>query len=146
MRDTAEYWAPVRDFDDLYEVSSLGRVRRIGRAHRTGKGRGGGVVIGRVLRDQHINGGYRIVQLWREGQPFSMLVHRLVAIAFLPRADLNMQVNHKSGNKLDNSVSNLEWLTASENMYACYATGIRVVTDAQRSALLKRVKLGTINV
>lgn len=43
------------------------------------------------------------------------LVHRMIAMAFIPNPHNKSQVNHKNGNKKDNSIENLEWVTKSEN-------------------------------
>ena len=55
------------------------------------------------------------------------MIHRLVAQAFLPNE--KEQVNHKDGNKLNNHVDNLQWVTQSENMKHAYDTGLLVPYD-----------------
>lgn len=78
--------------------------------------------------------GYSIVQLHSNTRK----VHRLVAITFLPNPACLPQVNHKDGNKQNNSVTNLEWCTASENSQHAYATGLsssRQGEDASQAKL-----------
>lgn len=124
-----EVWKDVVGFEGLYEVSDLGRVRRIGKAARSGNGRGGGVVLGRILKGQTTRFGYIQVFLWKDGKQNPRQVHRLVADAFIePRAP-GFEPNHKDGNKTNNVPSNLEWLTRSDNMIHAYAIGLRKPAD-----------------
>jgi hypothetical protein len=130
-----EAWRAVIGFEGLYEVSNLGRVRRIGRAAKTGAGRGGG--IGRIRKLQPTPEGYLHVVLWKDGKPKARQVHGLIAEAFLGPAPPGHEPNHEDGDKHNNRASNLEWVTRPENMKHAYATGLRVVTDAQRYARRK---------
>ena len=67
--------------------------------------------------------GYR-VDLWKNGKPKSLLVARLVATTFLEDLiDTNLTVNHKNGNRLDNRVENLEWLSRGDNIRYGYQNG-----------------------
>ena len=63
-----------------------------------------------------IRSGYRMVKLTINGKKRDFSVHRLVASTFLPNENNLPQVNHKDGNKLNNSVSNLEWISAAHNI------------------------------
>lgn len=102
-----------------YEVSDLGRVRRL-----TG---GKGVRAGRVLSPCVQNRGYLTVQVYRAGTPTRRTVHSLVAEAFIgPRAP-GAEVNHKDGVKTHNALSNLEYVTASGNKRHAVNTGIGAV-------------------
>lgn len=118
-------WRPVLGYEGLYEVSAAGQVRRVGRAARTGVGRGGGARIGRILKDQPYRNGYRTAQLWKQGQCYAFGVHQLVAGAFIGPCPAGQEVNHKDGVKSNNSSDNLEYVTRSGNMEHAYAIGLR---------------------
>lgn len=94
---------PIARSLGVYEVSNLGSVRRV----QTGK----------VRKPHYEKRGYAIVDLYDHGLIGWFSVHRLVALAFLGEpANEAMQVNHRDGNKSNNAVSNLEWVTGSENI------------------------------
>lgn len=102
----AEEWRPVVGYEGWYEVSSLGRVRRVAPGH--------GTHVGRILKSSDDSHGYPHVILSSKGYR-SCKVHRLVAEAFLGPA-AKQEVNHKNGIKSDNRLSNLEWVTHCRNM------------------------------
>lgn len=72
------------------------------------------------LLSQYDSNGYKAVQFGQK----RIGVHRLVAMAFIPNPESKPQVNHKDGNKANNHVSNLEWVTGSENMVHAYNHGL----------------------
>ena len=69
--------------------------------------------------------GYHYVDLRQNGKRRCPKIHRLVALAFLPSVKGKEQINHMDGNKENNALSNLEWMTNLENMRHSYETGIR---------------------
>ena len=78
-------------------------------------------IVGRVVKpcfDKHT--GYNKIILTNTVDKKSCFIHRLVAQAFIPNPDNKPQVNHKDGNKLNNRVENLEWVTISENSFHKY--------------------------
>lgn len=80
------------------------------RTHNAPKGRGGGYVY---------------VDLWVAGEPRTWLLHRLIAVCFIPNPAGKSQVNHKDGVRGHNCTSNLEWVSPSENQEHAYRTGVR---------------------
>lgn len=97
-------------YNEGYQVSSIGRIYSIKQD--------------KILKQVTTLGGYKWVRLSAEGVKKCLLVHRLVAEAFLPNPDKKSQVNHKQGIKGDNRVSELEWTTASENrLHSIYTLG-----------------------
>lgn len=97
-----EEWKPIIDFSKIYEISSEGRVRNI--------------ITGKILKNQfskqtgyfqvHLYG--NIIKRWN--------IHSLVANHFLGMWYMGKVINHKDGNKLNNFVENLEWVTQKENI------------------------------
>jgi len=72
--------------------------------------------------------GYSQVRLYVEGKYTWRTVHRWVAEAFIPNQENKPQVNHKDGNKLNNHVDNLEWVTAKENTQHAWTSGLHEAT------------------
>lgn len=94
-----EIWKDIEDYEDYYQISNLGRIRN--------------KKENRILKPSKSSGYYHISL--RYGNKKEMLIHRLVAKAFIPNP-LNLNyVNHKDENKLNNNVENLEWCTAKYN-------------------------------
>lgn len=109
-----EVWKPVVGFEEYYEVSNLGRVRSLPRKVRCKVGYRS--VRGTILRSTINNSGYNIVKLSVNQKQKTMLVHRLVAMSFIPNEYNKPQVNHINEDKQDNRVDNLEWATQVENI------------------------------
>jgi len=100
----AEEWRAIEGYDGAYEVSNLGRVRSL----KFGK-----VRVMRLLDNQC---GYLKARLHEGGSEHVPYVHRLVAMAFLPKPPQDrVQVNHINSDSKDNRAINLEWVTQSEN-------------------------------
>lgn len=129
-----EIWKPIKDYEGIYEVSSLGRVRSLDRMVDRGK-QGSCIYPGVMLKPMINHKGYECVDLRKYGCRKGAYVHRLVAEQFIPRILNKTQVNHIDGNKRNNEVSNLEWVDNSENQLHAYALGLN-----KRSELAGRPK------
>lgn len=87
----------------------------------------GDVIIvrtGNKMKPYKMKNGYLTVKLWDGKKYHSRYVHRLVATKFCSRECSNTEVNHKDGNKQNNNVDNLEWVTKSVNMKHAYRMGL----------------------
>ena len=112
-----EQWKPVVGMERFYDVSNRGRVKS---KHRIGRRPKGG-----VLSLSSNTKGYRRIRLSGCGRCFSIVVHRLVLEAFIgpPPSQLH-QTNHKNGIKSDNNVTNLEWVTPTQNNHHAMSNGL----------------------
>lgn len=119
-----EVWRPVLGFEDIYEVSDQGRVRSFDRVVSFRKG-GSKRIKGKILKPQS-NGapGYVNVCLWRQSQCTLKKVHHIVLEAFAGERPEGCSCNHKDGNKTNNALTNLEWVTYRENSQHAIRTGL----------------------
>ena len=114
-----EIWKDIEGFEGKYQVSNMGRVRSLDRYI---KGFNHGkehlrLIKGRILAIQTETHGYSQVQLHYgdRNKVKSVLVHKLVAIAFIPNPENKPCVDHISTVKTDNRVENLRWVSYKEN-------------------------------
>lgn len=108
-----EEWRAVSESPG-YEISNTGNVRRRGCD-----------LCSRDLKVRVQNQGYRQVSIYLPGgKQVTRMVHRLIAIAFVPNPENKPAVNHLDGNKANNAIENLEWVTFSENTRHAYRTGL----------------------
>ena len=113
-----ETWKDIDGFEGYYQVSNQGRVRSFAKSWYTEP----------LILKQHINAdGYANVYLSWAGKGKKVTtykVHRLVAQAFIPNPLNKREVNHIDGDKKNNAVWNLEWVTSSENSRHATITGL----------------------
>lgn len=118
-----EVWKDIKGCEGVYQVSSFGNIKTLERDLPTPNG---GVYTQKErVKAIHEVMGYMQVALSVNKKHACFKVHRLVAKAFIPNPENKPQVNHKDGNKLNNNVNNLEWVTCSENHSHAYNTGLR---------------------
>ena len=124
IKANIELWKDVKDYEGLYQVSTLGRVRSLDKYVNT-KNRNVDKVLkrGKILKPTYNQDGYLTVSLYKDGKGTRFLVHRLVAEAFISNP-LNLPViNHKDEVKDNNHPYNLEWCTDEYNKN--YGTAIK---------------------
>lgn len=109
-----EIWKDVKDFEGLYKVSNLGRVKRLETTIIDKKGRKRPFPE-RILKIKTV-GKYYGLQISKEGVVYPKYIHRLVAQSFIANPKNKPDVNHIDGDKSNNNASNLEWVTKIENM------------------------------
>lgn len=82
-------------------------------------------ITSRKLKPFYNPDGYVLYKLYKDKKAYTLKAHRLVALTFIPNPDNKAQVNHINGNKEDNRVENLEWVTKSENQIHAHKTGLQ---------------------
>mgnify|MGYP000622202944 CR=1 FL=1 len=113
-------WRAVEGYKGLYEVSNTGQVKSLN-YKRTGQAH--------ILAPKHNPSGYLQVVLYKENIKKYVYIHRIVAAAFIPNPEEKAYVNHIDGDKTNNNINNLEWVTPRENNLHAYKTGLKQPTE-----------------
>ncbi len=111
-----EIWKPIAGYEEIYEVSDLGRVRRIKAARNS--------QVGRIIKPRLSYNGYYQLALNKNGAEATKRICRLVAQAFVENPHNKPQVNHKNAIKTDDRPANLEWVSELENAQHATANGL----------------------
>lgn len=122
--EVGEIWKDIADFPN-YQISNQGRVKSKERFTKVGiKNVKRAKRKEKILKLSHNAKGYTQTILYRDKKPYPIKIHRLVAIYFIPNKENKPQVNHKDGNKDNNCVTNLEWVTDLENKRHAIENGL----------------------
>src|ERR1019366_3094708 len=113
-----EIWKTVVS-NNAYVVSNMGRIKRTGWVN-------GAKATNRLL-GYNLENGYREIAMYNpDHSRKTRLIHQVVTEAFLGPCPSGMEVNHKDGNKRNNSLDNLEYVTPSQNIQHALRTGLMV--------------------
>lgn len=114
-----ETWKPLAGYEKFYTISNFGKVKSIIRKWHQRE---------HILKPIRGNCGYLRFNISKNGIIKNLYLHHLVALNFIGQRPKGYQVNHKDGVKLNNCVSNLEYITKSENAIHAYKLGLRKPT------------------
>ena len=152
-----EIWKDIKEYEGLYQVSNLGRVRSLPRTARNNNGYR--KVVERFLKLNLVYG-YFTARLNKNNKGRLFKVHRLVAEAFIPNPENKPCIDHINGCRTDNRVENLRWVTYKENSnniitklrfrrlsnVLCTETGIiyTSATDAEKETGIHRSSISAV--
>ena len=117
-----EIWKDIQGYENLYKISNLGRILSLKIISSYN--------LPRIIKTFINSTGYSNVQLKNNKKYKNFLLHRLLAIAFIPNPFNLDFINHKDGNKLNNILENLEWCTRKYNSQ--HAVKIGLMTNKHR--------------
>lgn len=131
-----EIWKPCPDYEAIYSVSNLGRIRR--------DKAGAGAQVGKIIKTT-IASTYECAILTKNGTQKHHLVHRLVCRAFHGEPiDGQTDVNHIDSDKLNNTADNLEWTSRSENIRHSFANNTHPKGENRAMSKMKDAEIPLI--
>lgn len=117
-----EIWRDIPEFEGLYQASNKGRIKSFWFWSNVTNQR---YYREKIMKPKVTKDKFSRVDLWRGGNHKTYLTYRLVLCAFTNKPyDYDMTVNHKDGNRLNNNIENLEWLSLGDNIRHGFETGL----------------------
>jgi len=116
-----EIWKDIPGYEGLYQASNLGNIKSLifqcnfnnKKYHRE-----------KILKQKITKDKCKRVELWKNGEHKTWLVHRLVGLTFLGEPKEKLTINHIDGNRLNNNLDNLEWLSLKDNIIHGFENGL----------------------
>lgn len=143
-----EIWMDINEYEGMYQISNLGRVKSLARkVKRYGKCGGYYNVVETMLNPYKHKKGYLYVSLTKNGKGETFTLHRLVGKYFIPNPENKPEVNHLRNelgviDKTDNRAIVLEWATAKENINHAWENGMMNQVKYAASINGKNGKIG----
>ena len=123
MKEHDEIFKPILGYEDTYLISNKGNIKSL---ERKIKRKNHSFNNKEIIIKNHISkNGYEYCKLHKNKKQKSYYVHRLVAENFIPNPHKKRTVNHINGIKTDNNISNLEWMSYSENHKHAFKLGLK---------------------
>jgi len=113
-------WFEIPTYDGRYMITKDGRIKS----------------KFKELKQVKRKDGYKRISLTKNGKRKNYLVHRVIAMTFIPNSIRKKEVNHKDGNKRNNHVSNLEWCTREENIRHASSKGLMCCGEDRKNSRL----------
>lgn len=118
-----EIWKDIKGYEGYYQVSNTGKIKTL--EHNIIRHNGKRLTIKeKILNGSKDTKGYLQVELKKDGKRNIKFIHRLVAETFIENPNNKLQVNHINGDKSNNGIDNLEWVTCSENIHHAWKNGL----------------------
>lgn len=112
-----EVWKDIKGYKGLYQISNLGRVKSLPKKRKNKSGTYS-LYKEKIIKGNNCKGnsGRSRIFLYINGKRKQIKIHHLVALHFIAGYEANKTVNHIDGNRLNNHMDNLEWITKEENL------------------------------
>ena len=122
-----EIWKDIKGYEKMYQISNYGRIKSLSRFINSCKQYSsiGYYSKEKIIKQSVSKTGYYICTLCKNGKTRTFKVHRLIAEAFIDNPNNLPIINHKDGNKLNNSIDNMEWCDYSHNNKEAYKQGLK---------------------
>ena len=135
-----EIWKDIKGYEGIYQISNLGNIKSLDHYIRQ-RNNNYKLYHGKTLKPYMTSTGYYKIDLHNGKKRKIMLIHRLIANAFIPNPDDLPEVNHIDGNKTNNNIDNLEWCTRSDNIKHSYKNKLHI--HCPKNKPVKQININT---